>query len=367
MLDQDADGDAVHSSRASGATASTGSRAWWTARPTRRSSASIRRWRTRTSTLVTQRQGRAARDRRVGSHRHGAWCVTTADGTEAALLGRRGGGVVRRAQLGACCCCARRTTRIRTGSPTARTRSGATTCATTTSALMALSKEPEPDRCSRRRSRSTTGTSRATDTDFPWGGIQMLGKSDGEQLKGKAPHWLACGRRSSSRVVAGHGRAPRRRLLAVAPRTCPHPDNRVTIDGDGAVHLALVDDQHRGPEAAAQEVRVDAQRPRHARGPARTQALPPQAHGHRRRPPTRRARHASAPTPRRRCSTSTARPTSSTTSTSSTRASSRRIGAVNPTLTIIANATPRRRAPHRAARPEPGRPRQYRIRRGATP
>ena len=31
-----------------------------------------------------------------------------------------------------CCCCARRTTRIRTGSRTARTRSGATTCATTT-------------------------------------------------------------------------------------------------------------------------------------------------------------------------------------------------------------------------------------------
>jgi hypothetical protein len=31
------------------------------------------------------------------------------------------------------------------------------------------------------------------DWDYPWGGIQMLGKSDGEQLQAMAPHFLAWG------------------------------------------------------------------------------------------------------------------------------------------------------------------------------
>ena len=31
------------------------------------------------------------------------------------------------------------------------------------------------------------------DWEYPWGSIQMLGKSDGEQLRAMAPHFLAWG------------------------------------------------------------------------------------------------------------------------------------------------------------------------------
>ena len=68
----------------------------------------------------------------VGTHRHrgGGGPRRRLRGP---LLGRRGRGVVRRAELRPAAPASRRTTRIRTGSPTARIRSGATTCATTTS------------------------------------------------------------------------------------------------------------------------------------------------------------------------------------------------------------------------------------------
>ena len=59
-------------------------------------------------------------------------------------------------------------------------------------ALMALSKEPNPTRFQKTLALNDWYHA-GDDWDYPMGGIQMLGKSDGEMLRGKAPHWAAWG------------------------------------------------------------------------------------------------------------------------------------------------------------------------------
>ncbi len=108
------------------------------------------------------------------------------------------------------------------------------------------------------------------------------------------------------------------------PRTCPHPDNRVTIDEGRRRSRSASSRRTPKGSSGSQEVRVDAHRPRDARRPARAQAVLPRGDGHLRdRAPGRHGpvRDRSGDLGARR---RTARRTSSTTSTSSTRASSRR-------------------------------------------
>ncbi len=104
-------------------------------------------------------------------------------------------------------------------------------------ALMALSREPNMTRFQKTLVLNEWYL-KGEDTDYPWGGIQMLGKADGEQLKGKAPHFLAW--------AAKH--APEKPLADLAHHSVdfwlssedlPHPDNRVKIDDDGTVSLTI--------------------------------------------------------------------------------------------------------------------------------
>ena len=99
-------------------------------------------------------------------------------------------------------------------------------------AVVALSKEPN-DTAFQKTLAVNDFYFGAPDYDFPVGQIQMVGKSDAESMKGEepaltklAPHWS----------------------LAETARHCvdfwlttedlPQPDNRLTLDGDGAVHLS---------------------------------------------------------------------------------------------------------------------------------
>ena len=75
----------------------------------------------------------------------------------------------------------------------------------------------------------------SADWDYPLGGVQMLGKSDAEQIRANAPHW------------AGH-LAPEMPFEELAHHAVdfwlcgedlPLPENRVTLDRDGGIHLAL--------------------------------------------------------------------------------------------------------------------------------
>ena len=55
-------------------------------------------------------------------------------------------------------------------------------------ALMAISKEPNPTQFQKTLALNDWYLG-ADDWDFPLGGIQMLGKSDAEQIHGEAPRW----------------------------------------------------------------------------------------------------------------------------------------------------------------------------------
>jgi len=104
-------------------------------------------------------------------------------------------------------------------------------------AMMALSKEPNLTRFQKTLALNDWYL-KGEDTDFPWGGIQMLGKADGEQLRGKAPHFLAWAAKLTPEkaldTVAHHSVD-----FWLSSEDLPHPDNRITVNGKGTVRLAI--------------------------------------------------------------------------------------------------------------------------------
>ena len=121
------------------------------------------------------------------------------------------------------CCSSRPATSTRTGSPTAPTRSVATTCSTT------------PPPCSRCHARKTRPSSRrrsalndfyfgSDDFEYPLGNIQMVGKSQAPMFRGEQPERDQARARMDTRADG----APRDRLLALdrgsaAARTTASP------------------------------------------------------------------------------------------------------------------------------------------------
>ena len=66
-------------------------------------------------------------------------------------------------------------------------------------ALMALSDEPNPTRFQKTLALNDWYL-KGEDFDYPWGGIQMLGKADGEQLRGQGAALPRVGAPSSCRT-----------------------------------------------------------------------------------------------------------------------------------------------------------------------
>jgi choline dehydrogenase-like flavoprotein len=112
-------------------------------------------------------------------------------------------------------------------------------------ALMALSREPNPTRLQKTLALNDWYL-KGEDWDYPWGGIQMLGKSDGEQVRAKAPHFLAWGAKivpgGLLEDVARHGVD-----FWMSSEDLPRADSRLTLDKDGTVHLALPKDNNTEP------------------------------------------------------------------------------------------------------------------------
>ena len=101
-------------------------------------------------------------------------------------------------------------------------------------ALMAVSKEPNPTRFQKTLAMNDWYLG-ADDFDFPLGGMQMLGKSDEEEIRAQAPRWA--GRVSPDlpfEVLAHHAVD-----FWLCGEDLPQPDNRVTVDAEGAIHLSL--------------------------------------------------------------------------------------------------------------------------------
>jgi choline dehydrogenase-like flavoprotein len=101
-------------------------------------------------------------------------------------------------------------------------------------ALMAVSKEPNPTRFQKTLAMNDWYLG-ANDWGYPLGGIQMLGKSDEEQIRANAPRWA--GRVSPGmpfEVLAHHAVD-----FWLCGEDLPLPDSRVTLDGDGGIHLSI--------------------------------------------------------------------------------------------------------------------------------
>ena len=103
---------------------------------------------------------------------------------------------------------------IPAGSPTAPTRSGATTCSTTASPCW-RSPRSRTRPSSRRRWASTTTTSHGPDFEFPLGNIQMVGKSQAPMFRGEKPHETLLAPNWTLRDIA-----TTRSTSGSRPRTC---------------------------------------------------------------------------------------------------------------------------------------------------
>ena len=107
-----------------------------------------------------------------------------------------------------------------------------------------------------------------TDDGWPLGNIQMVGKSNGWAMKGEepkltmlAPHW-------SLDEVAEHAVD-----FWLTTEDLPDPDNRVTVDADGNVHLDVHVEQRRRGRPAVPRAEEDPQPHRHGRAPRPRQEL----------------------------------------------------------------------------------------------
>lgn len=79
----------------------------------------------------------------------------------------------------------------------------------------------------------------SADWDYPMGNIQMLGKSDDWQVKGEAPKLLGWAPSMAYEIAAEHSMD-----FWLAGEDLPRPDSRVTLAADGSVVLAVQPDNN---------------------------------------------------------------------------------------------------------------------------
>ncbi|GAA3116660.1 hypothetical protein GCM10020254_74330 [Streptomyces goshikiensis] len=101
-------------------------------------------------------------------------------------------------------------------------------------ALMAVSHEPNDTQFQKTLALNDWYLG-ADDWEFPLGGIQMLGKSDADQIKGEAPRWAGMASPDMPFEVLAHHAVD----FWLCGEDLPQPENRVTLDDNGDIHLAL--------------------------------------------------------------------------------------------------------------------------------
>jgi choline dehydrogenase-like flavoprotein len=156
-----------------------------------------------------------------------------------------------------------------------------------------------------------------SDYQWPMGNIQMVGKSNAEAMRGEKPKLTMLSPEWTLTDVAKHSVD-----FWLTTEDLPLPDNRVTTDADGNVHLAYTPTNH----AEADRLYGELKEILNHTGMTEHHVLRKNFYADMTIPspaaPTRPEPAGSAPTPPPPCSTSTAKPTSSTTCTWSTPASS---------------------------------------------
>lgn len=101
------------------------------------------------------------------------------------------------------------------------------------SAVLAISKTPNPTVFQKTLGLNDFYHS-ADDWDYPLGHIQMLGKSDGEMIKGEAPDWAIWKPGLPLEVMAQHSLD-----FWLTSEDLPDPENRVTLTAEGEIVLHL--------------------------------------------------------------------------------------------------------------------------------
>lgn len=101
-------------------------------------------------------------------------------------------------------------------------------------ALMAVSKEPNDTRFQKTLALHDWYLG-ADDWDYPLGGIQMLGKSDAEQIHGEAPRWAGSVTPDMPFAVLARHAVD----FWLCGEDLPQPGNRVTLDDRGRIRLTL--------------------------------------------------------------------------------------------------------------------------------
>ena len=97
-------------------------------------------------------------------------------------------------------------------------------------ALMAVSKEPNPTRVPEDPGAARLVPRARTTGTIPLGGIQMLGKSDAEQIRANAPRWAGKVSPGMPFEVLAHHAVD----FWLCGEDLPLPDSRVTLENDGA-------------------------------------------------------------------------------------------------------------------------------------
>lgn len=103
----------------------------------------------------------------------------------------------------------------------------------TNSALIALSRQPNPTVFQKTLAINDYYFG-AADADFPLGHIQMMGKSHGDTILGEAPAWLPIKPEFVFNGMAAHAMD-----FWLTSEDLPNLDNRVTLDRAGGIVLAL--------------------------------------------------------------------------------------------------------------------------------
>ncbi|MEU1164762.1 GMC family oxidoreductase [Streptomyces sp. NPDC005921] len=101
-------------------------------------------------------------------------------------------------------------------------------------ALMAVSEEPNDTRFQKTLALHDWYLG-ADDWEYPLGGIQMLGKSDAEQIHGEAPRWAGAVLPDMPFEVLAHHAVD----FWLCGEDLPRPENRVTLEEDGQIRLTL--------------------------------------------------------------------------------------------------------------------------------
>jgi choline dehydrogenase-like flavoprotein len=103
------------------------------------------------------------------------------------------------------------------------------------SAVMAVSREPNPTLFQKTLSLNDF-YSGADDSAYPLGNIQMVGKSDEEMIKGEAPSWAGWAPLMPFEEIARHSVD-----FWLTSEDPPLPENRVTLNGQGNIVLTQHD------------------------------------------------------------------------------------------------------------------------------